>query len=149
MATTLDENSVFTLTNMRPVADEVITADWGQKIAENTAALYYSMTRIKPVREVSGVYYFWVIKPTGIDTLNVLVRGALAPSGTTTVTTKVFASGTSTSGTPDLTHADTFTATAHTEAVRTVDLSTLTDEVRYLVSVDTGDGDTSFVSLYF
>lgn len=149
MATNLTSSSVFTSANMRPAVDEVVTADWAQKLAENTAYTYHYLNKIIPIRDVSGVYYFWMIKPALFDTLNVLVRGAAAPSGSTTLTTSVFASGVALAGTPTLTYADNFTATADTSVVRTVDISSLTDDVRYLVAVDTGDGDTSFVSLYF
>lgn len=39
MANPITTSSAFTTSNMKPVSDEVITADWGQKIAENTGWL--------------------------------------------------------------------------------------------------------------
>lgn len=149
MATNITNAAVFTSASMKPVADEVITADWGQKMAENTGYLYHYLNKIIPIRDNAGVYYFWMTKPAIFDTLNILLRGAAAPSGSTTVTTTIFASGVSLAGTPTLTYADNFTATANTSQVRTVDISSLTDETLYIVAVDTGDADTSFVSLYF
>ena len=41
MATDLDNSADFTNTNMKPEADDIIDATWGQNIAENTGYLYY------------------------------------------------------------------------------------------------------------
>ena len=41
MATDIDNTAEFNFNNMKPAADEEITALWGKNIADNTGALYY------------------------------------------------------------------------------------------------------------
>lgn len=99
MASSLTNAAVFTASNMKPAADEVITADWGQKIAENTMYTYanpiaapslgLNMTlNSNASTPLDAMGTVWFNKPTYCGTLNgtvVFSRNTSASPGTQTV----------------------------------------------------------------
>lgn len=92
MANPITTSSAFTTSNMKPVSDEVITADWGQKIAENTGALRFKpniifqayddnsgTTTVAGVGEASLVNYHYFYYDGLHNYLGFLFNGTVRP----------------------------------------------------------------------
>lgn len=153
MASNITSSAVFTTASMKPTADDVGTADWAQKVAENTGYNYYRTKRVCLQGHFNGggtVFTVLFKKLDGVNTIYVAVRGVNAPTGSTSLEFKFWGDGDNiASATPDLSQTDSFTATANTTTVRSIDISSLTTDAEYIMQTTFTDSDTGFPSVFF